>query len=132
MDQAPVWIAHGDAATGTYDASRWSDAGARLLKVDVRDGHLDPANLLKALGETGLTRVFCEGGGALAASLLSAGLVDDLIVFSAGLIIGAEGQPGVGVMGLSRLADAGRFRLVETRTVGADVMTRWASPASSC
>jgi diaminohydroxyphosphoribosylaminopyrimidine deaminase/5-amino-6-(5-phosphoribosylamino)uracil reductase len=132
MDQAPVWIAHGDAATGTDDARRWTGAGARLLEVDVRGGHLDPTNLLKVLGETGLTRVFCEGGGALAASLLSAGLVDDLIVFSAGLIIGAEGQPGVGVMGLSRLADAGRFRLVETRKVGADVMTRWASPASSC
>lgn len=132
MDQAPVWIAHGATATGTDDARRWNDSGARLLQVDVRGGHLDPDNLLRTLGETGLTRVFCEGGGTLAASLLSAGLVDELIVFSAGLAIGAEGQPGIGVLGLSALADAERFHLTETRAVGADVMTRWTFSASSC
>lgn len=130
--EAPVWIAHGDTAATIDEAKRWRDAGARLLQVAVRGGQLDPANLLTSLADAGLTRVFCEGGGTLAASLLSAGLVDDLIVFSAGLAIGAEGQPGVGVMGLSRLADAGRFRLIETRSIGSDVMTRWASPASSC
>lgn len=131
LDQAPLWLTHGASATDSAEAARWRDAGARLMETGVQGGHLDPANLLKTLGDAGLTRVFCEGGGTLAASLLAQGLVDDLVVFSAGLAIGAEGQPGVGVLGLSALADADRFDLVETRAIGPDVMTLWRNPASS-
>ena len=104
---------------------RWQGVGARLLSCEVTQGQVDPVSVLNALGAEGLTRVFCEGGGALAASLLSAGLVDELIGFTAGLAIGAEGLPGVGALGLARLDEAVRYRLVETRVLGGDVMHRW-------
>jgi diaminohydroxyphosphoribosylaminopyrimidine deaminase/5-amino-6-(5-phosphoribosylamino)uracil reductase len=90
-----------------------------------RGGQLDPGALLAVLGAEGLTRVFCEGGGSLAGSLLSAGLVDELAVFSAGLAIGAEGRPGIGALGLDRLGEARRFRLVSVETVGEDILHRW-------
>lgn len=77
------------------------------------------------LGARGLTRVLCEGGGVLAAALLRAGLVDQLIGYSAGLVLGGDGRAGIGVLGLERLADAPRFRLAETRRIGPDVMHRW-------
>ena len=77
------------------------------------------------LGERGLTRVFCEGGGALAASLLSADLVDELIAFGAGIALGAEGRPSVGALGVDKLAEAPSLRLVDTREVGPDILTRW-------
>lgn len=131
ISQAPVWLVHGATATGSVEARRWSDAGARLMTAEVTGGHLDPADVLETLANQGLTRVFCEGGGAFGASLLAAGCVDELVVFTAGLAIGAEGQPGLGVMGLSSLADAERFHLAEARTIGPDVMTRWLSRSSS-
>lgn len=130
IDQAPVWVIHDADGNNAQDAERWQSHGARLFPVAARGGHLDPQALLQALGQAGLTRVFCEGGGTLAASLLGAGLVDELIVFSAGLSIGAEGQPGIGVLGLSALADADRFQLSSTRAIGPDVVTRWTKPAS--
>lgn len=80
---------------------------------------------MAALGAAGLTRVFCEGGGMLAASLLSAGLVDEVIGFTAGLALGAEGHPSLGPLGVDRLDEAPRFALVETRAAGRDVMHRW-------
>lgn len=131
LNEAPLWIAHGAAQTEPANIHRWDDAGARRLAIATRGGHLDPADLLRVLGDQGLTRVFCEGGGTFAASLLGAGLVDDLIVFSAGLAIGAEGQPGLGVMGLSALADAPRFDLLRSQTVGPDMMSVWRARASS-
>ena len=82
-------------------------------------------SVMTELGARGLTRVLCEGGGALAASLLAEDLVDELVVFSAGLAIGAEGLPGIGALGLDRLDAARRFKLVETRDVGGDVMHVW-------
>ena len=72
--------------------------------------------------------MLCEGGGRLAATLLGAGLVDELVTFHAGLALGAEGRPAIGPLALAHLADARRFHLVETLTLGADIMTRWLAP----
>ncbi|MEM9709402.1 MAG: bifunctional diaminohydroxyphosphoribosylaminopyrimidine deaminase/5-amino-6-(5-phosphoribosylamino)uracil reductase RibD [Pseudomonadota bacterium] len=123
---SPLWLLHG-AEPGDLDPAdqeRW--AGARLIPVPVGPGgNLDPGPMLDALGEAGLTRVFCEGGGALAASLLGAGLVDVLIGFTAGLALGAEGRPSLGAMGIERLDETPRFRLVEIRSIGGDVLHRW-------
>jgi diaminohydroxyphosphoribosylaminopyrimidine deaminase/5-amino-6-(5-phosphoribosylamino)uracil reductase len=106
--------------------ARWTDRGAVCLAVPVAGRReLPPEAMLAALGTAGLTRVFCEGGGTLAASLLSAGLVDELVGMTAGLAIGAEGRPAFGAMGIARLAEAPRFRLVETRAVVGDVLHRW-------
>ena len=52
-----------------------------------------PADFMAELGSRGLTRIFCEGGGALAASLLRADMVDQLIGYTAGMVLGAEGVP---------------------------------------
>ncbi|WP_340688953.1 bifunctional diaminohydroxyphosphoribosylaminopyrimidine deaminase/5-amino-6-(5-phosphoribosylamino)uracil reductase RibD [Salipiger thiooxidans] len=122
--QVPVWLAHGsDAAPATRKA--WQSCGAKLIPCEIRAGRVDPHGLLRELGEQGLTRVFCEGGGQLAASLLSADLVDELVGFTAGLALGAEGRPGIGAMGVDRLSEAPRFVLDEVRAVGPDVMHRW-------
>lgn len=121
----PVWICHGaDADQGLRRA--WIGLGARLIAVDTgRTRQIDPAAALAALGAAGLTRVFCEGGGALAASLLSAGLVDELVTFTAGVALGAEGHPALGAMGIDRLADAPRFALLDCRAVGGDTLQIW-------
>ena len=122
--EVPVWLCHGTGA----DAGRiraWEGLGARLLPCALRGVQLDPHDVLRQLGAAGLTRVFCEGGSALAASLLAEDLVDELVGFTAGLAIGAEGLPAIGALGLGRLAEAPRFELLETRALGPDVMTRW-------
>jgi diaminohydroxyphosphoribosylaminopyrimidine deaminase/5-amino-6-(5-phosphoribosylamino)uracil reductase len=72
-----------------------------------------------------MTRVFCEGGSALAASLLEADLVDELVGFTAGLAIGAEGLPSVGALGLGHLRDAPHYDLVHCQPIGADVLHVW-------
>lgn len=117
----PLWLVHGpDAATAA-----WAKTGARLIPVVTRDGRIDPAAMLQALGDAGLTRVFCEGGGQFAAALLSAGLVDELVTLTAGIALGADARPGVGELGLAALAQAPRFHLAEVQMVGGDCMQRW-------
>ncbi len=121
----PVWLCHGADATERTKAV-WAEAGAKLLQVDTGPGgQLDLDAVTAALGAQGLTRVFCEGGGALAAGLLASDLVDDLAVFTAGKAIGAEGTPGLGAMGIAALAEAPQFDLVRQQTVGADVLSEW-------
>ncbi|WP_068110271.1 bifunctional diaminohydroxyphosphoribosylaminopyrimidine deaminase/5-amino-6-(5-phosphoribosylamino)uracil reductase RibD [Tropicimonas marinistellae] len=125
IGDAPVWICHGVDAVSERTAT-WKARGARMVEVPVDRGRqLDPVQLLRALGAAGLTRVFCEGGGTLAASLLNAGVVDELVTFIAGMGLGAEGQPGLGAMGIDRLAEAPRFVLDGVGGVGADVVAHW-------
>ena len=122
--EMPVWLCHGPDADDERVAA-WHGFGAKLLPCELTGRQIDPASVCAALGAGGLTRVFCEGGGALAASLLSAGLVDELVGFTAGFAVGAEGLPSVGAMGISSLEEAERFALAEVRQVGGDVMHRW-------
>jgi len=122
--EAPLWLLHGaDAPAARRDG--WAARGARLIEVAEGPGGLDPAAMLAALGAAGLTRLFCEGGGQLAAALLAAGLVDEMVSFTAGLALGAEGRAAIGPLGLARLAAAPRFVLDDVVPVGGDAMARW-------
>lgn len=119
----PLWLCHGPEAAARVPA--WQARGARCLEVPSEGRQLSLTAVLAALAGAGLTRVFCEGGGGIAASLLGANLVDEIALFSAGLAIGAEGTPALAAMGLDRLADAPRFTLAKARALGPDALTLW-------
>ena len=123
-DTVPLILCHGTDAPPALVAA-WAGMGAQMLACKTAGGQLDLGDVLAQLGAQGLTRVFSEGGSAIAASLLQADLVDHLVGFGAGLVIGAEGLPAIGAMGLARLAHAPRFDLVHTQAVGPDVMHHW-------
>jgi len=119
--QQPVWLVHREQA----DPSDWVAKGAHSFAVSVSGSAVDIGTGLKALGEAGLTSIFCEGGGALAGSLIKSELVDELVVFSAGLAIGGDGTPAVAAIGIDDLNLATRFDLVNLRSVGPDTLSVW-------
>lgn len=95
--------------------------------IDVRrtaDG-LDLADLMQALGAKGITRVLSEGGGAMAASLLKADLVDEIVWMSAGLALGSDARSAIGALGLGRLDGAPRFTLARQEQIGPDCLSVW-------
>jgi diaminohydroxyphosphoribosylaminopyrimidine deaminase/5-amino-6-(5-phosphoribosylamino)uracil reductase len=51
--------------------------------------------------------------------------VDELHVFTAGKALGAEGHPGVGALGVDRLAEAPLFQLVDVLACGGDIHHIW-------
>jgi diaminohydroxyphosphoribosylaminopyrimidine deaminase / 5-amino-6-(5-phosphoribosylamino)uracil reductase len=122
--ETPVWLVHGPHAP---DAARrrWSDTGALLLDVPEAGGHLDLPLAMQALAAKGLTRILCEGGSTLAAAILQNRLVDDLALFSGAALIGSEGHPALGPLGLTVLAEAQRPTLRETQILGTDVYSLW-------
>jgi diaminohydroxyphosphoribosylaminopyrimidine deaminase/5-amino-6-(5-phosphoribosylamino)uracil reductase len=103
-------------------------SGARLFEVVEeargRSGHLDLRRGLRALARAGLTHVLVEGGGRLAAALLREGLVDEVHWFAAPRLLGEEGRPALGPLGVAALADAPALAQVEVRRVGDDVHVR--------
>lgn len=124
-ETAPTWLLHGARAPSERVAG-FGELGARCLSIPSQaDGRPDPAAALAVLGREGLTRVFCEGGGVLAASLLSADLVDRLVLFTGGAVIGGDGRAALGPMGLRLLAEAPRFHLSDVARIGEDTVQTW-------
>lgn len=124
IPEAPLWLVHAPMVAGVEG---WEALGARCLWCpdDALSDELFLEAALEVLAEQGITRVLCEGGGKVAANLLADKLVDELVLFQAGVAIGGDGRPMLGTLGVGRLADAPRLRLAEVREVGGDVMTRW-------
>ena len=71
---------------------RWNEFQKRhasIVKVDREKlGWIDLEDAFQILGNEGLSSIYCEGGGRLAASLVDAGLVDELQIFIAPKILG--------------------------------------------
>jgi len=120
----PLLMLHGPNVPEGRDVL-WKMQGADLASCKISAGHLDPEDMLKSLADLGVTRILCEGGGQLAASLLNAGLVDELAIFTAGLALGGDGIPAIGPLGLGALAEHARLRLSSIQAIGQDTLTLW-------
>jgi diaminohydroxyphosphoribosylaminopyrimidine deaminase/5-amino-6-(5-phosphoribosylamino)uracil reductase len=70
----------------------------------------------------GLRSLLIEGGSTLAATFIRAGLVDEIAWFRAPILIGGEGLPALGALGLSDLKSAARWRPVAAERIGDDVL----------
>jgi diaminohydroxyphosphoribosylaminopyrimidine deaminase/5-amino-6-(5-phosphoribosylamino)uracil reductase len=125
----PTWIAVLDEVPQDRRAA-FEGAGVEILPLPAGPDHLlSMAALLGALGDRGITRVMVEGGGRLAAALLAAGLVDRVAWFRAPLVLGGDGVPAVGGLGLGAVDEGPRFVRVSSETLGPDTVEFFAQSA---
>ncbi|UYN97901.1 MAG: bifunctional diaminohydroxyphosphoribosylaminopyrimidine deaminase/5-amino-6-(5-phosphoribosylamino)uracil reductase RibD [Enhydrobacter sp.] len=124
-EQVPVWlICTPTAPAAARQALR--DQGVEIIESPAGpDGYVDVGVALRELGTRGITRVLVEGGGAVAASFLKAGLVDRVSAFRSGLLLGADSRSAVGDLGIARLDFAPRFALVSRKVVDGDTLETW-------
>jgi len=99
----------------------FGEVGAELIEFPSIEGVIDLRDLLKKLGERGITNVLVEGGGTLLGSLFDSGLVDKVIAFIAPIIIGGEkAKPAVCGRGIDKIADSLRLKDVSFEQFGGD------------
>lgn len=102
------------------DSRAWPESVREILVPEHR-GHADLVTLMMLLGKQQINSVWVEAGANLAGALLQAGLVDELIVYLAPKLLGAEARGLCVLPGLEMLADAPGFKFNEIRQVGPDV-----------
>jgi diaminohydroxyphosphoribosylaminopyrimidine deaminase/5-amino-6-(5-phosphoribosylamino)uracil reductase len=122
----PTWVL--SAAKTDKDRRRALEAaGVMVVPIeDEIDGRPVPAAALRALGVLGMTRVMVEGGARLATGLLRAGLVDRLLWYRAPSLIGGDGLPPFGDLGVGEVADMPAFRPLSRTPVGEDTLEIYA------
>jgi riboflavin-specific deaminase-like protein len=87
----PPWIAT-LPGTGSKKQEALEQRGVRLLTLPAgENGRISLPELLGCLGELGLSSLMVEGGASVITSFLAQGLVDNLILTIAPVIIGGLG-----------------------------------------
>ncbi|HVY20218.1 MAG TPA: bifunctional diaminohydroxyphosphoribosylaminopyrimidine deaminase/5-amino-6-(5-phosphoribosylamino)uracil reductase RibD [Bauldia sp.] len=104
-------------------------SGAEIVPVPLANAGVDLAAVLADLAEKGFTRVLAEGGAEVASSLVSADLLDEVILFRASVVVGPDGVRALGGMALSAIERSPRYRQIEAGKVGEDIMRRYVRAA---
>lgn len=88
-------------------------------------GHVDAAAVLAELYRRGQRHVLLEGGPRVAAGLIDAGLVDEIVLYIAPLVLGA-GRPVLDGDRATTLTDARPAELRDVQRIGLDLRLRYA------
>lgn len=100
-------------------------ADLKNLGVEQMMAH-DIDEALEKLKDRGVHSLIVEGGAGLAASFLAGSHVDRLVIFRAPIILGEGALGGFSAIAAQEVAHAPRFKLLETRALGDDVMSVYA------
>lgn len=100
--------------------NRDTGLGALSYWAGERDEHTDIDALLRHLATQGSNEVLIESGAKLAAAFVSAGLVDELIVYCAPTLLGSDARPLLSLP-LSEMKQQIRWQWQDVRMVGDDL-----------
>ena len=94
--------------------------GAEVVVVPREGEKTDLAAVARLLAERGFNEVTVETGGKLMGSLLRAGVIDELVLYVAPLILGDKAQALFALPEWTRLDEALRPRIIDVRAMGDD------------
>jgi diaminohydroxyphosphoribosylaminopyrimidine deaminase/5-amino-6-(5-phosphoribosylamino)uracil reductase len=113
---APTLVVHGEGSRAQDD--RFSNV--ELAATPLRGNRLDLAAVLALLGARGVNELQVEAGPTLCGTLFAMGLVDELLLYVAPVLLGDEARPLLMLPGIDTIAAGRRLRIVDQRRIGED------------
>jgi diaminohydroxyphosphoribosylaminopyrimidine deaminase/5-amino-6-(5-phosphoribosylamino)uracil reductase len=95
-------------------------AGATVEVGAGPDGRVSLPAMMDRLGELEINEVLVEAGPTLNGALFEAGLIDELVIYIAGRVLGDQGRGMFSLPELTEMPAQVDFELVELRRVGQD------------
>lgn len=96
-------------------------AGAEVLVLPSSDGQVDLARLLQVLAEREVNELMVEAGATLNGALLNAGLVDELILYLAPVLMGDAARGLFALPALQQMDQRKALTVQDVRLVGQDI-----------
>lgn len=94
---------------------------AEHAAVPVRNGRFDLDAVLRLLATRGINEVQVEAGATLAGAFLAAGLVDELLLYIAPVLLGERARPLFDGLHIDAMTERLRLRTVDSRSIGDDL-----------
>ncbi len=94
---------------------------AEHAAVPVERGLFDLRAVLRLLADRGINEVQLEAGATLAGGFLSAGLVDELLLYIAPVLLGARALPLFEGLHVDEMTERLQLKVVDTRSIGDDL-----------
>jgi diaminohydroxyphosphoribosylaminopyrimidine deaminase/5-amino-6-(5-phosphoribosylamino)uracil reductase len=119
---APTLVATTEL-TPTPRRQEWVDAGADVAVLD-RDptGGVSLPAVVELLGKRDMQGVLLEGGPTLAWSAIREGVIDQVVLYLAPVLVGGQGATGwLAGSGFAPIGRAARVDIVSIARVGSDV-----------
>lgn len=108
-------------AVETPAAAALRAAGATLDNMTGSDAATELDAVLARLAALEINELLVEAGPALSGAMVAAGLVDELVLYIAPLLLGAAARSAFITPALHALNEASRWRMVEMQAVGEDL-----------
>ncbi len=94
--------------------------GIEVFQFPLKDRHVDLTALMEALAIQQINEVLVEAGPTLSGSMLTAGLIDELIIYMAPHLMGSAAQPLFQLPDLTKMSDRIELDITDIRAVGKD------------
>jgi diaminohydroxyphosphoribosylaminopyrimidine deaminase/5-amino-6-(5-phosphoribosylamino)uracil reductase len=107
-------------ATDAHRASALTEAHAEVKALAAEGGRVALGAALDLLGAREVDELLVEAGATLSGALVAAGLVDELVVYLAPVLLGDAARGAFALPPLAALEAAPRLEVVEVRAVGRD------------
>lgn len=113
----------GDVITVSSQDSHPVTSHEKHLHCMVTDKHqLDLNNVINCIAnEHNVNHIWVEAGATLAASMIKEELVDELIIYLAPKLMGADGRSLLNIVGLETMSEAINLDIKDIRLVGKDI-----------
>ena len=107
-------------ADATAAQARFGRATVSIVTVPIKSGRLDLVAVLQHLGSLEINEVHVEAGATLSGALLQAGLVDELVIYMAPLLMGDAARGLFALPGLDSMDDRIQLAITDIRAIGQD------------
>ena len=100
-------------------------SGAECIGLPQADGRVDLGALLSKFAQYGFNEVQVEAGSTLCGALMQAGLVDELLIYQAPIILGGAAVSPFMLPRLDKMEDRVHLEWVDSRRIGNDLRFRF-------
>ncbi|MDH3949209.1 MAG: RibD family protein, partial [Gammaproteobacteria bacterium] len=97
------------------------NAGAEVIQLSSASHGVNLQELMKYLADRECNEVMIEAGATLTGSAIACGIVDELVIYLAPHIMGADAKGMFRIPGLNAMEDRIELSIVDVRSVGDDI-----------
>ena len=108
-------------STDAHVAQALKDAGAEIHMMPYCNTSVDLTSVLQQLSDMQINDVLLETGATLSGAMLQAGLVDEIIIYMAPVLMGNEARGLFAMPGLDTMQDKIELEIIDQRLVGQDI-----------